>query len=620
MAVTRLSGFSGMDTDQMIKDLMKAESAKLTKVKQSRDYKVWEQEAYRDIIKSIRTFQGSFFDILKPDSSLRSASLFAKFTSDVKIGTTASTAVSVTGNADITSFEHTISSIVLATKDTWTGSTGAGVTGVDSQALDFGAGKPATFQVSLSVDGTAKTINLDMAAVNDIDTFVTQLNTQIQTAFGANYSNVVSKVGADAVNFNSPGSTVKVMTSGGFEDSMTWLGITSGAGSLDYSGKTVADVLGLTETDLDNMTIAGKSLTYLGVSTTTTFSDMLVKINNGNVGVKASFNSISDKFTLTSLDEGAVNAMTLSATLKTKLGLDSNTAGQDAQFTLDGVALVKSKNTFTIEGVNYTLKENYNGASGNINIKLTTDTGTIKDKIKSFVESYNTLIGDLNSKISEKVYRDYQPLTDEEKEAMTEDEIKLWETKAKSGIVRNSSEISNMLTKMRQALYETVSGAGISMSEIGISSSSNYKEGGKLTLDESKLEAALTSKYDRVVKLFTAESDKDYLESGTASERYLENGIGNRLNDILSDAIRTTRDNDNKKGSLIEKAGIESDLSFYRNTITESILQYESRITTMIDTLADKEDAYYLAFSRMESALTQMNNQSSWLSSQLGGS
>ncbi len=58
---------------------------------------------------------------------------------------------------------------------------------------------------------------------------------------------------------------------------------------------------------------------------------------------------------------------------------------------------------------------------------------------------------ELQNKLSEKRYRKFEPLTEEQKKDMKENDIKLWEEKAQSGILRNDSDIQNMLYSLRSA-------------------------------------------------------------------------------------------------------------------------------------------------------------------------
>lgn len=311
----------------------------------------------------------------------------------------------------------------------------------------------------------------------------------------------------------------------------------------------------------------------------------------------------------------------------------------------DYIAVTKPTNSFTIDGVNYVLNNAQSssipaGYDPNndptniipeIGVKLTGNTQKTFDKIKAFVDKYNDIIEKINTKLFEKKQYDYKPLTDEQKKEMKEDEIKQWEEKAKQGLLGNDSTLGNMLTSMRSAFYEPVrynysdtSSIGLSMSDIGITTSSDMSQRGKLVIDEAKLKDALQNKGDKVVELFTKTSSTvaSYNPNATTTERqqrYKESGVFQRINDILQDNLRTFRDSNGKKGILLEKAGIRGDISEFRNLLTEDINRRDKIIKDMNSKLAGKENNYYIKFSKLESAMQKLNEQSNWLSSQLGG-
>lgn len=623
MAVNRVTGLTNFDVEGLVTKLMDAEKVKLTKVQQSRQYKVWEQEAYRDITKQLTAFRGEYFDTLKTESNFRSPSMFAKFTTAVSVSGTASTKVSVKGTSDLQNFEQQIDSITqLATKDSYKSEV-LDLNAIMSKDLvtDFTTGKPTTFKASLTIGSTTKSLEIDMSTISDINTFKNALNTEISTEFGASYTNIAS-VDGNQLKLRSAGNTVSMIQSTGFEDSMTWLGVTSGTNSLSYQNKSLNDLFGITDADLTTMSINGKTLTSLGVVQGDSIGKLASKINGASIGANFSYDSLSDQFKVVSNKEGIANSVTLSADFMNKLKLTSGThaTAQDAVLSINGVSVIKSENTFTIDGASFTLNATHNLTDGPINIKFTVDTEKVVEKIKSFIEVYNGLITSVNSKMTEKKYRDYTPLTEEQKKEMTEDQVKQWETKSKSGVLRNHSDLENILTRMRQALSDAVEGTGMNLAQMGIDTSSNYKDNGKLMIiDEAKLKNAIQNNYNDVVKLFSSESDKAYLDGNSVSERYKENGLGNRLYDIIQDATRSTRDKDGKKGTLLEMAGIDNDISNVTSVISKKITDYDDRIATLIEWLADKENQYYSKFSSVETALAKMEQQSAYLASQLGG-
>ncbi len=627
MAVNRVSGLTSFDSEAMVTQLMEAEKTKLYKVQQNKQYKVWEQEAYRTIVDQMNAIKSEYFNVLKPNSNFRSASLFSQFTTSVTVNGAASTKVSVTGNSDLQSFSQQIEYITqLATKDTYKSET-LNLDAILSKDLvsgtNFTDGKPAIFKATMAIGSNSKTIEIDMSnpAIVDLNSFKDALNTEIASEFGASYTNVASVEG-NQLKLRSAGSAVSLIEQTGFADSMTWLGVSSGVSSQAYLSKSVGTLMSLTDEDLKTMTINGKSLTDMGVLSTDSISKMSSKINAAGVGANFYYDSLSDKFKVISSKEGSANAVTLSTEFTTKLKMSGGTheAANDAILSINGVQVVKSENTFTIDGATVTLNGEHALADGPIKFNFKVNTADVVTKIKSFIEVYNGLIESVYGKTTEKVYRSYLPLTDEQKEAMTDDQIKLWESKSKSGVLKNHTDLENVMTKMRRALSDAVEGTGMTLAQMGIETSSNYKENGKLIItDETKLKSAIENNYADVVKLFSSESDKAYLEKDGVTERYKENGLGNRIYDIIQDAVRTTRDSNGKKGALVESAGVKNDLSDITSVISKKISEYDDRIATLLDYLTQKEKTYYEMFSKVETALSKLESQSKSIASQLGG-
>lgn len=634
MSKLRISGMvSNMDTDQMVKDLMRAERVKVDTVKQSRQWVQWQQDAFREITRKTQDFQNKFFDVLNPSNNMKSASFFSKFTYDVKSGGVDNTALSVTASADASSLNVTVDAIKqLATKDTLVGDS-TKIRGVYSQSItDYAAFKGSVasgLSVSLSVNGSVKTIALsgaEVGATNNLTDLKTKLNEKIGAEFGADYANLVAVDGSKIV-FDMPGQNIKLLTAGSDTASMTALGITSGTGSLDYQSKSVSDLFGWA-TD-KTLRINGKSVV---ISPTSTIKDMVEKINKSDLGVKIAFNDLDQKFKIESSKEGSINKLDFSdAATATALNdlfkvnvtnetLPNRSLAKNAIVSINGVEMVQSSNTFALNGINYTLKATHNvtGTDPAINVTANKDKTAIVKQIKSFIEEYNKLIDHVNVKFTEKRYRSFKPLTDEEKQALKENEVENWEAKAKSGTLRGNSDLDTFVTKLRSAIVDSVEGVGLSMSDIGIGTS-GYLDKGKLTLDENKLNEKLENNFDDVVKLFTKSSDVAYTDTTQKSTRYKENGMGHRLDDILKDYVRTGREIGNKKGIFLEKAGIEKDTSVVVNALSQDLLRYDERIANIERLLASRENDYYLKFSRMEQAMAQLQKQSSSVVNMLGG-
>ena len=176
--------------------------------------------------------------------------------------------------------------------------------------------------------------------------------------------------------------------------------------------------------------------------------------------------------------------------------------------------LEQKTNTFTQNGLTITLNGTSTTAT-TLNTKL--DTQANFDSIKKFVDKYNDLIDKMNKKVREEKYRDFQPLTDAQRKELSEDEVKKWEEKAMSGVLKNDSFLRDGMTSFRSAIsakidtgYSYTSGTDTIqlnyMSQIGITSTSDFRDGGKLKIDETKLKKMLEEQPEGVYKLFTADA------------------------------------------------------------------------------------------------------------------
>lgn len=619
MAVTRITGISsGMDTDQLVKDLMKIEKAKVDNVKRDRTRLEWKQDQYREMTTLMTGFKSSYFDVLNSDTNLASKTMFSEFTTSTQSNGVDTDAVTVEGTSSTLTLDHTITSISQLARIDKYESSDVGLTEIKTDDFVL-ASMPDDFKINLTIDGKTKTIDFTKASMDtqDIDGFIDALQDEIEDEFGADYRDVVSKDGAK-VSFKKAGTQVTVLNYTDSESSLTFLGLESGESSTSYQSKSIGDLLGVVEGDLANMKIGDNSFVDLGLSVDSTIDEVTKAINN-NLGAIFSYNELSDEFEIRSTKVGTVNELDLSDGFKSAFKFDTgtHTEAKNAVLEINGETIVKSSNSFIVSGIKLTLNKTHTEPDP-IDIKITRDTDKVYDKIKTFVAEYNKIIEIVNLKLDEKVNRDYDPLTDEEKADLSDDNVKLWEDKAKSGTLKNDDALTKMLSDMRTALYDSVEGTGLSLYNIGITTSKNYKENGKLVINEIKLKESLDNDYESVVNLFSSKSDNDYYDQDTKSERYRENGIGNRLLDIINDNIRLTRDKNGIKGTLIEKAGLPGDSSTTSNDIARNLKKYDDRILDLLKDLASTEERHYAQFGAMEAALSRLQSQSSSLMSQLG--
>jgi flagellar hook-associated protein 2 len=620
MAVTRITGtYSGFDTDKIISDLMKVERLKVDKVFKQKELLEWKRDSYREISSSLMAFSAEFFDILKPATNFRSSSAFAKF----NIQSSNSSAVTATAGASAIKKTHSITVSALASAAKITGK--SNITGSVKGSSAVSGLSLSGKNISVTLDGVTKKIELgNYANIGELEAGLEQKLTE---AFGSGKFDVVTTDGKIEISSLLNGSIFYLSGDGlaslGFaagDNTSNRLSLTA---SLDSIKNNFSNPLVISDPNENvTITINGKTIDVGKTYEKATINDVMNAINSSDAGVKMTYDSLNNQFTLQSKTEGAASTITIDSSngLLQALGIASGTytQGTDAEFTLDGVTgMERSSNNFSIDGVYYSLKETTTTA---VSISVEPNIDDVVNNIKSFVEKYNSLLDLINGKLYEKYDRDYLPLTDDEKEAMTDKEVEKWEAKAKTGLLANDSILSSIVTSMRTALYEKVEGVSISLYDIGIASSS-YTDKGKLKIDETKLRNALENNFDQVVKLFTNESQYTYSESlddsAKRSERYKVSGVAQRLYDIIQDNVRTTRNSNGKKGTLLEKAGYTNDTTEYTNLLYEEIKSKEKLISTLEETLLAKENAYYLKFSKMEKMLGQMQSQMSSMGSML---
>ena len=233
-----------------------------------------------------------------------------------------------------------------------------------------------------------------------------------------------------------------------------------------------------------------------------------------------------------------------------------------------------------------------------------TDVTALKDKIVSFINDYNTLLSSINTKLYEERDRDYLPLTDAQREEMTDDQIEKWEKKAQTGLLRKDSDLERITSAMKSAMASVMSGSGLYLEKIGISPVDNYEEkNGMYTVDEDKLTQALEENSGNVKDLFTRSASTG--DNG---------GIFIQLKSTLYSEFKSST------SVLAGKVGLDGTSTQYNNTLTKSIYKKKILIADLNEKFTDKETALYNKYSALETALQNLNSQQSSLSSMLGTS
>lgn len=375
------------------------------------------------------------------------------------------------------------------------------------------------------------------------------------------------------------------------------------------------------------MEINGKDIK--GITKDTTVSGLMELINNSDAGVKISYMEMSDRFSITSTVSGDAGKAGYTDKIDGKDNLNlaaqlfgasdglNKKVGQDAIVRIkykgsdDMVEIKRASNNIDLDGMSVKLNgtfgfdssDNYIAGTEEIKFEAKADNDKIVDTIKNFVKDYNEMLELVNKQVSTPRPRSsgkvYDPLTDEQRKEMSDKEIEIWEEKAKEGLLFNAPELRSLSSDLRFLL-------GSEGAAIGIKVSSNYKDNGKLEIDEEALRKALESDPTKVQNFFARPS------TGTES-----GGVMYKLKGTLDKYAKTDGAN---KGILIQKAGHSSSaLSMLDNGYSRELKQLDATILRFERTLKAQEDRYYKQFTNLETFVQRMNMQSGYLTQQFGG-
>lgn len=275
--------------------------------------------------------------------------------------------------------------------------------------------------------------------------------------------------------------------------------------------------------------------------------------------------------------------------------------GQDSEIMLNGAIFTNNTNNFSINGLTI---QALNVTADDEEITITTDTDVdgIYDMIKGFLKDYNDLVKSVDVAYNAASSKGYEPLTSDEKDAMTDDEVKKWEEKIKDSLLRKDSTLGSVLDTMKNdmALSFDVNGKRYSLASFGIATLGYFnspenetgvyhidgdKDDSKTSANTDKLKAMIASDPDTVISFFSQLSTRLYTD------------LGNKMAASSTSSAYT----------IYNDKQMNTQYSEYNTKISEA----EDKVTTW-------EDYYYSKFSAMESALAKMNAQSSSLTGLFG--
>lgn len=564
--IMRLTGMaSGLDVDSMVKKMLASDQLKIDKANQDKQTVQWKQDAYTDIIKSVKDLQSSFFDVNSPSTSMLSANAYSAF--DVSI-------------ADAVTSGATTAAAVTA--------------GVGAQAGAYGIS--FTKPIGDTNIGDPGVGNLAQAAGV---TSATKIMTNASPAVMASNSTKLSDLGVTAGSYSM---TVNYNSGNG-------LGLQSK--TINFTeGSTLSDIAAL----INNAT--GNSVKAKYSELTGQFS-----IQTASTGANTTLDiSVAGSNPTTFMQKLNLGSGTTATNTDSTYGI----VGKDANVYITppgaatGTLVTKSSNNFTVDDITYSLT-----SAKDSNFTVVQNSQKVYDKISGFLDKYNAVVDKIQTAISQKKDNTYKPLTDAQKASMSASDIAAWNVKAQQGVLKDDDNLTKLLSDLRSAFVSPVSNSGLSFGQygsnaIGIDTSDDYSQGGKITIaNKTELMDAISKHSDQLLNFFSNAST-----ATDTTQKFNENGVFSRLSDILKNNVGYVGTTFNSS-ILTKYANVQDDYSVSgsggTHTLPDQLYYQQLMITKLTKSYTDDQEKYYQQFSTLETAMNNLNAQQSQLTSMLGG-
>lgn len=275
------------------------------------------------------------------------------------------------------------------------------------------------------------------------------------------------------------------------------------------------------------------------------------------------------------------------------------TEASDTEIVYNGATLKSNNTSIEVAGVTFNLLGT-TATGESVNITVSNDTSAVYDTIKEFITEYNSILKTMNTYYDAASASSYEVLTDDQKKAMSDDEVDKWNTKIKDSLLRRDSTLNSLISTLKTDMMGTVTasnGKTYSLANLGITTSSkNYSEGGLLHIKGDEDDDEFADSTNTLMQML--EEDPDTVKE-------VLSGLASNLYDSLNKKMGTTT--------------LSSALTFYNDKeMASQLSDYKKEISDWESKLSDMEEKYYSQFSAMETALAKIQSQQNTLSSYLG--
>lgn len=282
-----------------------------------------------------------------------------------------------------------------------------------------------------------------------------------------------------------------------------------------------------------------------------------------------------------------------------KLEVAVKSDASNAEIELNGAVFTGESNEFSING----LKITATGVSDLMTITTATDVDGIYNMIKDFFSEYNTLMNSMEAAYNADSAKGYDPLTDDEKSEMSDEEVEKWEKKIKDSLLRRDDTLSSVMSTMSMTMSKTytINGKNYSLSSFGINTA------GYFTKAENE---SYAYHIDGDEDDATSQGNTDKLRAAIEDDPETVTAFFTQLATDVYDALHTK----------MESTTLSSAYKVYNDKqMQDEYDDYTDTIEKWEEKLADLEDYYYDKFSAMETALSKLQSQTNSLTSLLGG-
>lgn len=654
MSTMRLSGLiSGMDTESIIQELVSAKQTKVDNTKKAQTKHEWKQEAWKSLNTKLKNLQSKYV------ANLRFSSSYMKKTTKVSN----SSAVSVITGEDAVNGVQELSVKQLAKTAYLTGGkVQAGAEGKKWDALskisdvmgaDFKAG-----DITFTTGG--KTVDIEVTEDTTISDFLSKIKASgLNANFDAGQQRFfisAKQSGADS-NFSMTADNVggaKILAALGLQvslkddlDSLKQYQEYASYYNENDKDATIAGMRSLIDGDIatqtQNYLDRYKNLVELKKEAEDKITELKKDSDKNEAAIKAQEESIAayekemkditDSYIDITTATGDDGEVTYTATAKEDFkknveesyyekaayasevlkkynagtdveGYATKIEGKDARIVLNGAEFTSENNTFAVNGLTFTALAETK-ADEVVTVTTQDDTDGIYNMLKDFLKEYNSIINEVDKLYNADSAKGYEPLTDDEKDAMSESEAEKYENKIKDALLRKDSSLSSIRSGFVEIMSKgiEVNGKTMYLSSFGVNTLSYFTAGDNeknmYHIDGDPDDASTSGNADKLKSMIA--SDPDTVVSFFTQ---LSKNLYSKMND-LSKPVEGYR----SYGSFYDDKKMKTDYD-----------DYKTKISDLEEKLADYEDKWYKKFSSMETALAKLQSSTSAVTSLLGGS